>query len=167
MALEERPKNSHSRSCLASGLTASRFATSIQQNAVKLQLLFIGKPRNREANLLAQEYAGRIKHYCKFEMVRLKDEKAARAYGRVVKVVLDPAGDQMTSRELASFLEKTTQDVAFFVGGAEGFSGEFRASADRLISLSKMTLPHELARVILAEQIYRAFTILRGHPYPR
>ena len=134
---------------------------------MKLQLLFIGKPRSREANLLAQEYAGRIKHYCKFEMVQLKDEKAAAAYSRVFKVVLDPAGEQMTSRELAAFLEKTTRETAFFVGGAEGFSGEFRARADRLISLSKMTLPHELARVILAEQIYRAFTILRGHPYPR
>ena len=134
---------------------------------MKLQLLFIGKPRSREANLLAQEYAGRIKHYCKFEMVQLKDEKAAAAYSRVFKVVLDPAGEQMTSRELAAFLEKTTRETAFFVGGAEGFSDEFRARADRLISLSKMTLPHELARVILAEQIYRAFTILRGHPYPR
>ena len=135
---------------------------------MKLQLLFIGKPRNREANLLAQEYAGRIEHYCQFEMVRLKDEKAAAAHNsRVLKVVLDPAGEQMTSRELAAFLEKTTRETAFFVGGAEGFSDEFRARADRLISLSKMTLPHELARVILAEQIYRAFTILRGHPYSR
>ena len=134
---------------------------------MKLQLLFIGKPRSREANLLAQEYAGRIKHYCQFEMVQLKDEKAAAAHSRVLKVVLDPAGEQMTSRELAAFLEKTTRETAFFVGGAGGFSDEFRARADRLISLSKMTLPHELARVILAEQIYRAFTILRGHPYPR
>ena len=134
---------------------------------MNLQLLFIGKPRSREANLLAQEYTGRIKHYCKFEMVQLKDEKAAAAYGRAFKVVLDPAGEQLTSRELAAFLEKTTRETAFFVGGAEGFSDEFRARADRLISLSKMTLPHELARVILAEQIYRAFTILRGHPYPR
>ncbi len=134
---------------------------------MNLQLLFIGKPRSREANLLAQEYAGRIKHYCKFEMVQLKDEKAAAAYGRAFKVVLDPAGEQLTSRELAAFLEKTTRETAFFVGGAEGFSDEFRARSDRLISLSKMTLPHELARVILAEQIYRAFTILRGHPYPR
>ncbi len=134
---------------------------------MKLQLLFIGKPRSREANLLAQEYAGRIKHYCQFEMVQLKDEKAAAAYSRVLKVVLDPAGEQMTSRELAVFLEKTTRETAFFVAGAEGFSDEFRAGADRLISLSKMTLPHELARVVLAEQIYRAFTILRGHPYPR
>ena len=134
---------------------------------MKLQLLFIGKPRSREANLLAQEYAGRIRHYCNFEMVQLKNERAAEAYGTAVTVVLDPAGEQMTSRELAVFLEKTTRETAFFVGGAEGFSDAFRARADHLISLSKMTLPHELARVILAEQIYRAFTILRGHPYSR
>ncbi len=67
----------------------------------------------------------------------------------------------------AAFLEKAQRDVAFFVGGADGFSQSFRQEADLLLSLSKMTLPHELARVVLAEQIYRAFTILRNHPYPR
>lgn len=134
---------------------------------MKVHLLYIGKPRSREANLLAAEYARRLEHYCRFQMIQLKDERAAEPYQRALKVVLDPEGRQMTSRELAAFLEQARRDVAFFVGGADGFSDAFRRSADHLLSLSKMTLPHELARVILAEQIYRAFTILRNHPYPR
>jgi 23S rRNA pseudoU1915 N3-methylase RlmH len=100
---------------------------------LKLFLLYIGKPRNREANLLAQEYARRLEHYCRFQMIQIKDETAAGRYETALKVVLDPAGKQITSGELASFLEKSQRDVAFFVG----------------------------------EQIYRAFTILRNHPYPR
>lgn len=134
---------------------------------MKVHLLYIGKPRSREANVLAQEYAQRIGRYCRFEMRQIRDESAAAAYQRALRVVLDPAGEQITSQALASLLEKAGRDVAFFVGGADGFSESFRAGAGRLLSLSKMTLPHELARVILAEQIYRAFTILHNHPYPR
>jgi len=134
---------------------------------LKLYLLYIGKPRSREANLLAQDYAQRIERYCPFQMTQLKDERGAQAFDRALKVVLDPAGRQMTSPELAAFLEKAQRDVAFFIGGADGFSERFRESAYQLLSLSKMTLPHELARVVLAEQIYRAFAILRRHPYPR
>jgi 23S rRNA (pseudouridine1915-N3)-methyltransferase len=134
---------------------------------LKVHLLFIGKPRSREANALALEYATRLGRYCRFEMRQIKDESAGAGYDRALRVVLDPAGDQVTSHELAGLLEKAGRDVVFFVGGAEGFSDAFRARADRLLSLSKMTLPHELARVLLAEQIYRAFTILGNHPYPR
>ncbi|MCH7924604.1 MAG: 23S rRNA (pseudouridine(1915)-N(3))-methyltransferase RlmH, partial [Planctomycetes bacterium] len=54
-----------------------------------------------------------------------------------------------------------------YIGGADGFSDKFRSSADRLLSLSKMTLPHELARVVLLEQLYRAFAIMAGHPYAK
>lgn len=127
----------------------------------------MGKPRSREANVLAQEYAVRLGRYCRFEMRQIKNESAAAAYDRALRVVLDPAGEELNSQQLAGLLEKAGRDVAFFVGGADGFSEAFRAGADRLLSLSRMTLPHELARVLLAEQIYRAFTILRNHPYPR
>lgn len=134
---------------------------------MKVHLLYIGKARSREANVLAQEYAVRLGRYCRFEMRQVKDESAAAAYARALRVVLDPVGEQLTSQGLAELLEKAGRDVAFFVGGADGFSEPFRARADRLLSLSQMTLPRELARVVLAEQIYRAFTILRNHPYPR
>jgi 23S rRNA (pseudouridine1915-N3)-methyltransferase len=134
---------------------------------LKVPLVYIGKPRSREANTLAQEYGLRLGRYCRFEMRQIKDERAAAAFDGALKVVLDPLGEQVTSQELARLVEKAGRDIAFFVGGAEGFSSAFRDRADHLLSLSKMTLPHELARVLLAEQIYRAFTILHHHPYPR
>ncbi len=134
---------------------------------MKVHLLYIGKPRSREANVLAQEYALRLGRYCRFEMRQIRDESAAGGYERALRVVLDPAGEQITSQALAALLEKAGRDVAFFVGGAEGFSDSFRAGAGRLLSLSRMTLPHELARVVLVEQLYRAFTILNSHPYAR
>ena len=134
---------------------------------MKIDLLFIGKPRSAEANTLAEEYGERIGHYCRFRMIRLRDESAAPEYPRALKVVFDPAGRQLSSRQFASLIEKAGRDIAFFVGAAEGFSDAFRASADQVISLGKMTLPHELARVIASEQIYRAFAILNGHPYAK
>ncbi len=135
---------------------------------MKISLFYIGKPRSREANLLAEEYATRIGRFCRFEAVQLKDEQEAEKQGgRALRVVLDPAGDALSSEEFARLIEAAGRDIAFFVGGADGFSDTFRQSADRLLSLSTMTLPHELARVFVAEQIYRAFTILRNHPYAR
>lgn len=134
---------------------------------LKIDLLYIGKPRSAEANKLAQEYARRAEHYCRFRMIRLRDENAAPDYAKALKVVFDPGGRQLNSRQFASLIEKAGRDIAFFVGGAEGFSESFRAKADEVISLGKMTLPHELARVIAAEQIYRAFAILNGHPYAK
>lgn len=135
---------------------------------MKITLFYIGKPRSREANLLAEDYAARIERFCRFEMVQLRNEREAEKQGgKALRVILDPAGDAIRSEEMARLVEGAGRDIAFFVGGADGFSEEFRKSADRLLSLSQMTLPHELARVILAEQIYRAFTILRNHPYPR
>jgi 23S rRNA (pseudouridine1915-N3)-methyltransferase len=134
---------------------------------LKVHLLYIGKPRSPAANVLAQEYALRLGRYCRFEMRQIRDEKAAAGYHGALRIVLDPAGEQITSQALAALLERAGRDVAFFVGGAEGFSEAFRSGADRVLSLSKMTLPHELARVVLAEQIYRAFAILSNHPYPR
>jgi len=135
---------------------------------LKIELYYIGKPRSREANALAAEYGKRASRFCRFEAIQLKNEGEAESRApKAYRVVLDPTGRAMRSEELATLIERAGRDIAFFVGGADGFSDPFRASADRLLSLSTMTLPHELARVLLAEQIYRAFTILRNHPYPR
>ncbi len=134
---------------------------------MRVQVFYIGKPRNRALNDAADEYAKRLGRYCRFEMVEMKAEADAAAVQKPLRIALDPLGKQMTSEALAKLLETAGRDVAFFVGGAEGFSDEFRGQADRLLSLSKMTLPHELARLVLVEQLYRAFTILRGHPYPK
>lgn len=137
---------------------------------MRVQVFYIGKPRNKALNEAAAEYAKRLGRFCRFESVEIKSESEAAGSNKpskALRVVLDPAGRQMTSDELSRLIEGAGRDVAFYVGGAEGFSDSFRSSADRLLSLSAMTLPHELARLVLVEQVYRAFTILNGHPYPR
>jgi 23S rRNA (pseudouridine1915-N3)-methyltransferase len=86
------------------------------------------------------------------------------------KIFLDPAGRSMDSAQFVKIVETTErdgQDLVFLIGGHDGLPSEWKPRADMLMSLSPMTFPHELARAILAEQIYRAFTSLRGHPYPR
>jgi 23S rRNA (pseudouridine1915-N3)-methyltransferase len=85
-------------------------------------------------------------------------------------VALDEHGRELTTRELAAFLGERLQsgrDVAFLIGGPDGFASEVRARADLTWSLSRLTLPHALARVLLAEQLYRAHSILSNHPYHR
>jgi 23S rRNA (pseudouridine1915-N3)-methyltransferase len=94
----------------------------------------------------------------------------SRKHAAALKVLLDVAGRAMDSRrftELIARAEREARDVVFVVGGAEGLPQGWASRADLLLSVSPMTYPHELARVMLAEQIYRAFTTLRGHPYPR
>jgi 23S rRNA (pseudouridine1915-N3)-methyltransferase len=134
---------------------------------LKLQVFYIGKPRSRPLNEAGAEYAKRLGRYCRFEMTELKAEASLEGNPKVLHVALDPAGESLSSEQLARLLESAGQDVAFYIGGAEGFSRKFKKSADRLLSLSQMTLPHELARVMLLEQLYRAFTILGGHPYAK
>ena len=86
------------------------------------------------------------------------------------KIFLDPAGRALSSAQFVDMVaraEQSGQDVVFLVGGHDGLPPEWRDLADLLLSLSQLTYPHELVRAMLAEQIYRAFTTLRGHPYPR
>jgi 23S rRNA (pseudouridine1915-N3)-methyltransferase len=105
--------------------------------------------------------------FCRFELTELKAEASLEDDPKVLHVALDPEGESLSSKELARLIEAAGQDVAFYIGGAEEFSPKFKKSADLLLSLSQMTLPHELARVMLLEQLYRAFTILDGHPYAK
>ena len=111
------------------------------------------------------------------EGIALRDEAALLALrGGVSKgpakstlVLLDSRGKEFSSEQFAKFLgdyqDRNPLPLVFAIGGADGFSEEARAGADHVVSLGKMTLAHELARVVLLEQIYRAFTILKGHPY--
>jgi 23S rRNA (pseudouridine1915-N3)-methyltransferase len=85
-------------------------------------------------------------------------------------VALDERGTQMSTRELAEWLAgrmRDGRDLAFLIGGPDGFAAEVVARSDTTLSLSRLTLPHALARVVLAEQLYRAMTILSHHPYHR
>lgn len=139
---------------------------------MKLFVYFIGKPRDVHANGMAQEFVKRTSRYMACEMREIQpgrfDLFARHATAR--KVFLDPAGKSMSSEAFAALIGKSeleARDVVFLIGGHDGLPAEWRPKADLLLSLSAMTMPHELARSVLAEQIYRALTILRGHPYPR
>jgi 23S rRNA (pseudouridine1915-N3)-methyltransferase len=139
---------------------------------VKVFLYYIGKPRDPHANAIAADFAGRAARYCRCEMREIRPERAdlwAR-HPTARRVMLDPAGKSMDTQAftaLVSRAEMDGHDLVFVVGGADGLPAGWRARADLLLSLSPMTFPHELARAVLAEQIYRAFATLRGHPYPR
>ena len=104
-------------------------------------------------------------------MQAVRHEQALPSGERIFRVLLDAAGRPLNSAELAALIEKlengAVKELQFLVGGADGFSGAVRQKADLLMALSQLTLSHELARVVAAEQIYRAFTILRGHPYAK
>ena len=143
---------------------------------MKLQIAWIGKTKEPAIQSLTAEYLKRISRYLQTASHELNDEPsllklADRASGRTapVFVLLDARGRLLTSEEFAELLrdqqDRGTQNLFFGIGPSDGFSDQARASADLILSFGKMTLAHELARVVLLEQIYRAFTILRGHPY--
>lgn len=139
---------------------------------MKIFVLYIGKPRDASANTIADEFVKRSSRYAPCEMREIQPNRFDpwAKHPSAVKVVLDPAGKQWTSEQFIQWFSRTEtegRDMVFLIGGHEGHSPEWRARADVLLSLSAMTFPHELARAMLAEQIYRAFTTLRGHPYPR
>ncbi|HZR55429.1 MAG TPA: 23S rRNA (pseudouridine(1915)-N(3))-methyltransferase RlmH [Terriglobales bacterium] len=142
---------------------------------MKLKIVWIGKTKEPAIQTLTDEYLKRLSHYAEVEGRALKDEIALQklyakdARPRSTLVLLDSKGKQLSSEELAKFLndyqERSSVPLLLAVGGASGFSDESRAAATHVLSLGKMTLAHELARVVLLEQLYRAFTILKGHPY--
>ena len=122
---------------------------------------------------LAAEYAKRIQPFMKLELAEFKSEAALldaqkKARGRLV--LLERAGKARSSFDLAELIRNEREKMAtpvlsFAVGPADGFSETAWYSADQVISFGPITLPHDLARVVLLEQIYRAFAILKGHPY--
>lgn len=140
---------------------------------MKLKVAWVGKTKEPAIQSLTDEYLKRLGRYVPVEGISLKDEAALKGLGgrggRHHMVLLDSRGKQFSSEELAKYLEdyqdRNPLPLVFAVGPANGFSEEMRESASLLLSLGKMTLAHELARVVLLEQLYRAFTILKGHPY--
>jgi 23S rRNA (pseudouridine1915-N3)-methyltransferase len=139
---------------------------------VKIWVYFIGKPRDAPANAIAEEFLKRSSRYAACEMREIQPGRFDlwSKHPAAQKVLLDPGGKEMTSAAFTEWIaraEREGRDQAFVVGGADGLPADWRRRGDLLLSLSRMTFPHELARAMLAEQIYRAFTTLRGHPYPR
>ncbi len=141
---------------------------------MKLKVVWIGKTKSPAIRDLTNEYLTRLAHYADTEGLELAHEAALLKLAQSSKpastlVLLDARGRQLTSEELAELLEshqmRATQNLVFAVGPADGFSSEARHAAALVLSLGKMTLAHELARIVLLEQLYRGFTILKGHPY--
>ena len=139
---------------------------------VKIYLYFIGKPKDPHINAVAEDFLGRVARYAPAEMREIRPGRIdlwARHPG-ARKILLDPAGRSVDSAAFSKLIsqgEMLGRDLVFVVGGHDGLPEGWAARADLLISLSPLTFPHEMARAMLAEQIYRAFAALRGHPYPR
>jgi 23S rRNA (pseudouridine1915-N3)-methyltransferase len=139
---------------------------------VKVFLYYIGKPKDPHANKIAEDFLSRANHYAPTLMNEIRPDKTdLRAkHPTARRIYLDPGGRQMDSQTFANVFrdaEMSGRDLVFLIGGHDGLPAGWREQADLLLSLSPMTFPHELARAMLAEQIYRSFAILRGHPYPR
>ena len=135
----------------------------------------LGKTRRPEMRAILDDYAKRIGRSCSIELTEVRDAAAATkkldADRAATVVLLDAAGKILDSNALAKWLgelrDRGTRELIFLCGDAEGFPDDLRQRAHQKLSLSPMTFSHELARVVLAEQIYRAFAILSGSPYPK
>jgi len=141
---------------------------------MKLKLAWIGRTKSKAVQELRDEYLKRTGRYVPIEGQEFASEEALlkwleKASPRPFFVALDSRGKQLSSEELAEFLgqhqDRGTQTMVLAIGPADGFSDVALGAAQYRLSMGKMTLAHELALVVLAEQVYRAFTILKGHPY--
>jgi 23S rRNA (pseudouridine1915-N3)-methyltransferase len=152
---------------------------------MKFHVITVGKPRAAELAAAIREYEARAARYWPVETREVREEPARGIAPEMVReregerlldaaagatmVACDARGDTMSSEELASWMrrerERAGADIAFVIGGAYGLSPAVLARSARRLSFSRFTLPHELARLVLAEQLYRAGTIVRGEPY--
>jgi 23S rRNA (pseudouridine1915-N3)-methyltransferase len=142
---------------------------------MKIRLMMLGKTRRAEMRALLEEYVERVRRFTPVEAAEFRDgesamRKRAPEGGRVI-VLLDADGRRYRSEEFAAWLaeqrDRGAREMIFLCGDAAGFPERAREIAAHSMTLSSFTLSHELARVVLAEQIYRAFAILAGHPYPK
>ena len=138
---------------------------------MKLIVRAVGKLRDRRMEELCREYLDRVRRHLPAEVVEVDDDAAlveALPAGAEV-IALEPGGTSWTTDELMRFISERmvrgTRAVVFLIGGAEGMSAATVARAGRRLSLSPLTLPHRLARVILCEQLYRCVSAIRGEPY--
>ena len=142
---------------------------------MRIRLLMLGKTRRPEMRAILDDYVKRISRSCPIEITEVRDAASALkkldADRATTVVVLDAAGKTLDSQALAKWLgelrDRGTREVIFLCGDADGFPDSVRQRAQQTLSLSAMTFSHELARAMLAEQLYRAFAILSGSPYPK
>jgi 23S rRNA (pseudouridine1915-N3)-methyltransferase len=142
------------------------------------RIITVGKPGHAWVKTALELYWQRLKHHGRFEHIVIKECGQAQVEAQMttasensLRVVLDERGKQLRSVEMARWIEKqqisARKRVSVLIGGADGHSESFRASADVCWALSSLTLQHDIALVVLAEQLYRAHAILRGEPYHR
>lgn len=150
---------------------------------MKLRFVWIGRTKDRNIKALQEEYLQRLSHFVKSEIVEIKEsgprEGADIEGERIVDalnqktfaVLLDVGGEAISSPALAAMVEnwqnRGLKEVSFIIGGANGVSRKVAETADISLSLSFLTFTHEMARVILLEQLYRAYTIIKGFPYQK
>ncbi len=154
---------------------------------MKIKLACIGAIRDAEVEKLISQYTKKIPFYWPFSLVAIPDVRTPKSAGPAKQkelegqkfmaeivpgdfvVLLDERGKELTSRAFSEFIERKAvelpKSLVFLIGGPYGFSEEIYRRADSMLSLSKMTFPHELARLFFVEQLYRAGTIMRGEPY--
>ena len=145
---------------------------------MKITLVTVGRLKEKFLVEGVNEYLKRLKNFCKVEIreiseCRTMDEEGKKLLAQVPRdsflIAADVSGEELTSENFAEKISELTlrgiSDVTFLIGGAFGLSDEVRMAADFRLSLSKMTFTHQMARLILVEQIYRAFKINRGEPY--
>jgi 23S rRNA (pseudouridine1915-N3)-methyltransferase len=143
---------------------------------MKIRLIMLGKTRRPEVRTIIDDYAARIRRFAEVQLTELREDSAASLRklaldSAAMVVLLDDAGKQQTSAQFAKWLgearDRGAREIVFLCGDAEGFPEVLRRRATQNLSLSSLTFSHELARAMLAEQLYRAFAILAGHPYPK
>ena len=139
---------------------------------MRYRVVAVGRMKDAALRAACDEYLDRLRHYAKVEEREVKDE--ARILGAIPEgsrlVALSRQGEECTSVQLAEWTarwESEGRDITVAIGGADALPGDVLRRAERVWSLSRLTLPHELARLVLYEQLYRAYTIRRGEPYHR
>ena len=152
---------------------------------MRLRIIWIGKTRDARLRALIDDYAERLAHFVRCEVTELRElgrtdkagiDKETKRISDALRpgsltVLLDAGGAEWTSQELAAQVQgwegSGIKEVAFVIGGPNGFADDFKASVNKRWSLSRLTLTHEMARVLLLEQLYRAYTIIHGLPYQK
>lgn len=153
---------------------------------MRLRLIWTGKTKDARLRELQLDYEKRLSHFTRCEIVEIRESASAgskagidrdsksisdRLSNGAVAVLLDPEGSNWSSPELAAQIQRWenqgTKEVAFIVGGPHGVSPELTARVQKRWSLTRLTLTHEMVRVVLLEQLYRAYTIIHGLPYQK
>jgi 23S rRNA (pseudouridine1915-N3)-methyltransferase len=153
---------------------------------MRLRIIWTGKTRDSRLRALIDDYAERLSHFVRYEVSELREQRSANRKAGIDKesrgitdalrpgartVLLDPDGVEWTSQQLAAQVQgwesSGIKEVAFIVGGPKGVSPDVVSRVDKRWSLSRLTLTHEMARVLLFEQLYRAYTIIHGLPYQK